>query len=382
MTWSLHLFLSQSEPGSEPLGPASSHQLNSKTPLKVTTEREMSYWNSGYSGQPEEHLQSHNDGPGGPSSSLPPPQPLQWSASLPASSFSYSQPVNDSSYTNFGSQPKLTGGSQHQSGVLVPNTFHLQDSMSSSYPTLQPHSQVSTTSMFQQAVINHLHHNSSNHMQIGPQEPPLFQTSLNLASFKPSMSQAAFAYGSRNLQHAATSSQHKHKAFNIRSVPNAAAYPNYHTLYPQDSTGGSYPILLQLEPSQPGITAPETFQLQDPADGSYPTLGSYLRISTGSASQQVAANHLYHGSFEPAQNTPRELPHFPSSLNLTSFNQSTSQAASAYDSHNSQHAIGIQDQHEAFNIGLVPNHDVIAYFDYHTLHSQDTHDEFIPQNAP
>ncbi|KAG1897867.1 uncharacterized protein F5891DRAFT_1191493 [Suillus fuscotomentosus] len=282
----------------------------------------MTHWpgNNGYSGQPEEpHLQSHDNGPGRPSAS---------------------------------------GG----------------------YPTLQPHSQVSTSSAFQQAVADRLHHNYSNLAQTGPQGLPLFQTSLNAASFNPSTSQAAFAYGSHNSQHAASGSQHQHEAFNMGSAPNADAYPNYHTSRLQDFAGDSYPILSQLEPSQPGIAVPQTIQSQDPAGGSYPTLGSYLQIPTGSASHQAAGNRLDHDSF--AQNAPRELPLFPSSLDPTSFDRSTGQAGSAYDSRNPQHAIGIQDQHGAFDIGSVPNHDAIAYPDYHTSHSQDTHDGFVPQNIP
>ncbi|KAG2057332.1 hypothetical protein BDR06DRAFT_1037595 [Suillus hirtellus] len=264
----------------------------------------MTHWprNNGHLGQPEElHLQSHDDSLGGPSAS---------------------------------------GG----------------------YPTLQPHSQVSTSSVFQQAVADRLHHNYSNLAQTGLQGLPLFQTSLNAASFNPSTSQAAFTYGSHNLHHAASGSQHQHEAFNIGSAPNMDAYPNYHTSRLQDFAGDSYPILSQLEPSQPGIAVPQTFQSQDPAGGSYPTLGLYLHIPTGSASQQVAGNHLDHDSF--VQNASRELPLFPSSLDPTSFDWTTGQAGSAYDSHNPQRAIGIQDQHGAFDI------------------SQDTHDGFIPQNIP
>lgn len=98
-------------------------------------------------------------------------------------------------------------------------------------------------------------------------------------------------------------------------------------------------------------------------------------------SQQLAANHLHH-AFDLAQNAPWELPLFPSSFDLTSFDRSMSQAASAYNSCNLQHVIGIQDQHKTIDIGSVPNHDAIAYPDYYTLHSQDTYDRFIPQNAP
>ncbi|KAG2082071.1 uncharacterized protein F5147DRAFT_660590 [Suillus discolor] len=82
--------------------------------------------------------------------------------------------------------------------------------------------------------------------------------------------------------HAATGSHHQHETFDIGSAPNAAAYPNCCTPHSQDPAGGFYLILLQLELSYPGIIAPNTFQLQDPASSSYPTLASQLQVSTGS----------------------------------------------------------------------------------------------------
>lgn len=247
--------------------------------FKLFNDSEMSHWSSSYSGHPQdsEHFQSHSDGPSAPSSSLPPPQPLQWDTGLPVSSLSYA--VDNGSYTHFRSQSELDG-SQRQYGVVAPNTSHVQDPASSSFQTLQSHLQVSTGSTFQRAVANRLNHNPFELAQTGPNEQPLFQTSPNPAFFDLSTRQVDFAYGSRNSQHAAAGSQHQHETFDIGSVPNVAAYPNY------------------------------------------PTLGSQLQVSTGSTSQQAAANRLHHGFLDLAQNAPQEIPLFPISqaLDLISFN--------------------------------------------------------------
>jgi hypothetical protein len=155
-----------------------------------------------------------------------------------------------------------------------------------------------------------------------------FPTSLN--------TQVVSIYGYCNSQHVAAS-HHQPEAFDVRLVPNVVTYPNHHTLHLQNPAGGSYPILPQLKLSQPGVIAPNNFQLQDPADDSYPTLGSHLQASTmiGSAFQQVAVNHLHCGSFSAMQNALQEPPFLH---NPTSFDLSPSQAAFAYDSCNSHYA--------------------------------------------
>ncbi|KAG1840797.1 hypothetical protein C8R48DRAFT_679496 [Suillus tomentosus] len=276
---------SESQPSPEFEGPLKVTIERGKTShviqnFKLFNDSEMSHWSSSYSGHPEDHFQSHSDSPSAPSSSLPPPQPLQRDTGLPASSLTYA--VDNGSYTHFRSQSELTYGSQRQYGVVAPNTSHVQDPASSSFQTSQSHLQVSMGSAFQRAVANRLHHNPFELAQTGPNDQPLFQTSPNPAFFDPSTRQADFTYGSRNPQHAAAGSQHQHETFDIGSAPNAAAYPNY------------------------------------------PTLGSQLQVSTGSASQEpdAAASRLHHGFLDLAQNAPQEIPLFPSSqaLDPISFN--------------------------------------------------------------
>ncbi|KAG1843873.1 hypothetical protein C8R48DRAFT_678619 [Suillus tomentosus] len=243
--------------------------------LKVTIERakqlfndsEMSHWSSSYSGHPEDHFQSHSDGPSAPSSSLPPPQPLQRDTGLPASSLTYA--VDNGSYTHFRSQSELTYGSQHQYGIVAPNTSHVQDPVSSSFQTSQSHLQVSMGSAFQHAVANRLHHNPFELAQTGPNDQPLFQTSPNPAFFDPSTRQADFTYGSRNPQHAAAGSQHQHETFDIgrdihdESAPQSA--PQGPALFPTDLNPTLLnPSMSQADPYQPSSSALGAYRSYDP----------------------------------------------------------------------------------------------------------------------
>ncbi|KAG1790437.1 uncharacterized protein HD556DRAFT_1310645 [Suillus plorans] len=238
----------------------------------------MAHWHGGRSGQwPEYPPTSHDEGDPSMHSSLP--QPGQWNT-VPASSLSHpagntfplQEPAGDSQHqpgiitpdSSHSQYPagntfplqEPAGGSQHQPGIITHETSHSQYPVGGSYQTLEPQLQFPTGHAFQQEASNQFHHGTFDVAQTTPQGPTLPQTSHYLTSFNPTTSQGNVDYDYRNPQYAATSLHEPE-------------YSNYQTMHSQGPAHVSHQNL-QFEPQSSMVGSYQPFVSQDFHDSSVP----------------------------------------------------------------------------------------------------------------
>ncbi|KAG2135964.1 hypothetical protein DEU56DRAFT_756379 [Suillus clintonianus] len=212
-----------SEPGSEPIGPASRFAAASKLI--------QGNW----------HGYPSSDGDGSTPSHPQLPQ-LPQGNTAPASRFSH----------------PMAGGGQHQpGGVVAPDPSLWQYRTGGSYPTFGPQSHLSTVRAFPQALSNQFHHSTFNLAQNAPRGPALSPTIPHPTSSDPTTSQANHASGYHNPQHEDLAGvNHPIPQFNPRTA--AAALSAYDYFRIPMAISQNFPTTLTLTPfdSSTSLAAP------------------------------------------------------------------------------------------------------------------------------